>query len=44
VGPNQASEMGPDQTAEPIKPFLEATAPFYKDIEEMTHYQVTANG
>jgi quinol monooxygenase YgiN len=27
-----------------FKPFLEATQPFYKDIEEMTHYQVTADG
>ena len=23
-----------------FKPFLEATQPFYKDIEEMTHYEV----
>jgi heme-degrading monooxygenase HmoA len=23
-----------------FKPFLEATQPFFKDIEEMTHYQV----
>jgi heme-degrading monooxygenase HmoA len=27
-----------------FKPFLEATGPFYKDIEEMTHYQVSASG
>jgi hemoglobin len=27
-----------------FKPFLEATAPFYNDIEEMTHYDVTASG
>jgi heme-degrading monooxygenase HmoA len=27
-----------------FKPFLEATQPFYKSIEEMTHYQVTVNG
>jgi quinol monooxygenase YgiN len=27
-----------------FKLFLEAVQPFYKDIEEMTHYQVTANG
>jgi hypothetical protein len=27
-----------------FKPFLEATQPFYKDIEEMTHYDVTARG
>jgi hypothetical protein len=27
-----------------FKPFLEATGPFYHDIEEMTHYQVTAQG
>jgi heme-degrading monooxygenase HmoA len=27
-----------------FKPFLELTQPFYKDIEEMTHYEVTANG
>jgi heme-degrading monooxygenase HmoA len=27
-----------------FKPFLEATQPFYKDIEEMTHYQVTVHG
>jgi hemoglobin len=27
-----------------FKPFLELTQPFYKDIEEMTHYQVTATG
>jgi heme-degrading monooxygenase HmoA len=27
-----------------FKPFLEATGPFYNDIEEMTHYQVTVNG
>jgi quinol monooxygenase YgiN len=27
-----------------FKPFLEATGPFYKDIEEMTHYHVTASG
>jgi hypothetical protein len=27
-----------------FKPFLEATQPFYSDIEVMTHYQVTANG
>ena len=25
-----------------FKPFLEATQPFFKDIEEMTHYEVTA--
>lgn len=25
-----------------FKPFLEATGPLYSDIEEMTHYQVTA--
>jgi heme-degrading monooxygenase HmoA len=24
-----------------FKPFLEATQPFYNDIEEMTHYEVT---
>jgi hypothetical protein len=27
-----------------FEPFLEATQPFFNDIEEMTHYQVTANG
>jgi heme-degrading monooxygenase HmoA len=27
-----------------FKPFLEATGPFFKDIEEMTHYQVTSTG
>jgi len=27
-----------------FKLFLEAIQPFYKDIEEMTHYQVTASG
>jgi hypothetical protein len=27
-----------------FKPFLAATQPFFNDIEEMTHYQVTANG
>jgi quinol monooxygenase YgiN len=27
-----------------FKPFLEAVQPFYNDIEEMTHYQVTGNG
>lgn len=27
-----------------FKPFLEATGPFYKDIEEMTHYQVISGG
>jgi len=27
-----------------FRPFLEATGPFYNDIEEMTHYEVTANG
>jgi hypothetical protein len=27
-----------------FKPFLEATQPFFNDIEEMTHYQVTAGG
>jgi len=27
-----------------FKPFLEATGPFYNNIEEMTHYQVTAKG
>ena len=27
-----------------FKPFLEATQPFFKDIEEMTHYEVTLNG
>jgi heme-degrading monooxygenase HmoA len=31
------------QSAE-FKPFLEATQPFYRDIEEMTHYKVTTNG
>jgi hypothetical protein len=25
-------------------PFLEATQPFFKNIEEMTHYEVTVNG
>jgi hypothetical protein len=24
-----------------FKPFLQATQPFFKDIEEMTHYEVT---
>ena len=24
-----------------FKPFLDATGPFYNDIEEMTHYEVT---
>jgi quinol monooxygenase YgiN len=27
-----------------FKPFLEATGPFFKDIEEMTHYEVMAGG
>jgi hypothetical protein len=27
-----------------FKPFLEATQPFFNDIDEVTHYQVTANG
>jgi hypothetical protein len=27
-----------------LQAFLEATQPFFKDIKEMTHYQVTANG
>jgi heme-degrading monooxygenase HmoA len=27
-----------------FKPFLEAVQPFYNDIEEMTHYQVTTDG
>lgn len=27
-----------------FRPFLEATKPFFNDIEEMTHYQVTATG
>jgi hypothetical protein len=27
-----------------FKPFLEATGPFYNDIEEMTHYQVIDTG
>jgi quinol monooxygenase YgiN len=27
-----------------FKPFLEATGPFFNDIEEMTHYEVTAKG
>jgi quinol monooxygenase YgiN len=27
-----------------FKPFLEATGTFYNDIEEMTHYEVTAIG
>ncbi|HEX2434030.1 MAG TPA: antibiotic biosynthesis monooxygenase [Gaiellaceae bacterium] len=27
-----------------FKPFLAATQPFFMDIEEMTHYEVTANG
>jgi quinol monooxygenase YgiN len=27
-----------------FKPFLEATRPFFKDIEEMTHYEITNNG
>jgi heme-degrading monooxygenase HmoA len=27
-----------------FKPFLEATQPFYRDIAEMTHYEVTASG
>jgi quinol monooxygenase YgiN len=26
-----------------FKPFLDAIGPFYGDIEEMTHYQVTSN-
>ena len=33
--------LGFRQSAD-FKPFLEATGPFYSDIEEMTHYQVTA--
>jgi heme-degrading monooxygenase HmoA len=27
-----------------FKTFVELTQPFYKDIDEMTHYQVTAGG
>jgi quinol monooxygenase YgiN len=27
-----------------FKPFVEATQRFFKDIEEMTHYEVTADG
>jgi quinol monooxygenase YgiN len=27
-----------------FKPFLEAVKPFFGDIEEMTHYEVTARG
>jgi heme-degrading monooxygenase HmoA len=27
-----------------FKPFLDATKPFFNDIEEMTHYEVTAKG
>ena len=27
-----------------FKTFVELTQPFYKDIDEMTHYQVTATG
>jgi quinol monooxygenase YgiN len=27
-----------------FRQFLEATQPFFKNIEEMTHYQLTANG
>jgi quinol monooxygenase YgiN len=27
-----------------FKPFVEATQPFFNDIEEMTHYEVTADG
>jgi quinol monooxygenase YgiN len=27
-----------------FKPFLDATQPFFNDIEEMTHYEVTAKG
>jgi heme-degrading monooxygenase HmoA len=27
-----------------FNPFREATQPFFNDIEEMTHYQVTAGG
>jgi quinol monooxygenase YgiN len=35
--------QGCRQSAE-FKQFLEAVQPFYNDIEEMTHYQVTADG
>ena len=31
------------QSAE-VKPFLEATQPFYRNIEERTHYQITVDG
>ena len=27
-----------------FRPFLEATQPFFKSIEEMTHYEVTSDG
>jgi quinol monooxygenase YgiN len=27
-----------------FKPFLDATRPFYENIEEMTHYEVTTSG
>ena len=27
-----------------FKSFVEATQPFFKDIEEMTHYEITSNG
>jgi hypothetical protein len=27
-----------------FKPFVEATRPFFSDIEEMTHYEVTVRG
>jgi len=27
-----------------FKPFLEATQPFFKNIDEMTHYEVVATG
>ena len=30
--------------SEDFKPFLDATGPFFKSIEEMTHYEVTVRG
>jgi hypothetical protein len=42
-GLGRRTSAGFRQSAD-FKPFLEAARPFFNDIEEMTHYEVTAKG
>ena len=43
MGLGRTTRAGLPQSPD-FRPFLEAAQPFFEDIEEMTHYEVTAHG